>query len=111
MVRHETESFSNLVIHYMHENVQRHLSLDHIAKHFHYSPSHFSMLFRKETGISPITYFIRLKIQKACQYIELTNMKLSDIASVLGFEDAAYFTRTFIKVMGMTPTQYREQEA
>lgn len=111
MVRHETESFSNLVIHYMHENVQRHLSLDHIAKHFHYSPSHFSMLFRKETGISPITYFIRLKIQKACQYIELTNMKLSDIASVLGFEDAAYFTRTFIKVMGMTPTKYREQEA
>lgn len=111
MVRHSDDSFSNRVIHFMYENVQRRLTLDEIAKHFNYSASHFSMLFRADTGVSPITYFIRLKIQKACQYIELTNMRLSDIAHVLGFEDSAYFTRTFNKVMGMTPSEYREQES
>ena len=107
MVRHNDESFANRVIHFMHENVQRRLSLDEISRRFNYSASHFSLLFRNETGISPITYFIRLKIQKACQYIELTDMRLSDIATVLGFEDAAYFTRTFSKVMGTTPSEYR----
>lgn len=109
MVRRSGDSFANRVIHFMHENVQRRLTLDAIASHFHYSASHFSMLFRNETGISPITYFIRLKVQRACQYMELTNMKLSDIATVLGFEDAAYFTRTFSKVMGMSPSEYLEQ--
>lgn len=110
MVRHSEVSFANRVIHFMQENVNKHLSLDDIAQNFHYSPSHLSMLFRRDVGISPITYFIRLKIQKACQYIELTNMKLSDIAVVMGFGDAAYFTRTFQKVMGMSPSEYREQE-
>ena len=37
-------------------------------------------------------------------------MKLSDIATVMGFDDAAYFTRIFTKVMGVTPSQYRSQE-
>ena len=110
IIHHSDDSFANRVIHFMNENVQHQLSLDELAKHFNYSVSHFSMLFHVATGVSPITYFIRLKIQKACQYIELTNMRLSDIAHVLGFEDAAYFTRTFIKVMGMTPSDYRDQE-
>ena len=110
MVRRHDDSFSNRVIHYMHENVHHNLRLGEIAEHFHYSQSHFSMLFHSETGISPITYFIRLKVQKACQYIELSDMKLSDIATVMGFDDAAYFTRIFTKVMGVTPSQYRSQE-
>lgn len=109
-VQHSADSFINHVIHFMNENVQRRLTLDEIAGHFQYSASHFSKLFRKETGISPITYFLRLKIQRACQYIELTDMKLSNIASVLGFEDSAYFTRMFSKIMGITPSEYREQE-
>lgn len=110
MVSHRDNTFSSRVIHFMHENVNQRLTLEDIASQFHYSASHFSLLFRNDTGVSPITYFIRLKVQKACQYIELTGMKLSDIASVLGFGDAAYFTRTFTKVMGMTPSEYREQE-
>ena len=63
-----------------------------------------------ETGASPMNYFIRLKIQKACEYIELTNMKLNEIATHLGFEDAAYFSRTFTKVMGCSPSVYRKKE-
>ena len=72
--------------------------------------THFSALFFGETGVSPMNYFIRLKIQKACEYIELTNMKLNEIATHLGFEDAAYFSRTFTKVMGCSPSVYRKKE-
>ena len=102
--------FTARVIHYMRENIQQNLTLKELASYFKYSPSHFSALFFGETGVSPMNYFICLKIQKACEYIELTNMKLNEIATHLGFEDAAYFSRTFTKVMGCSPSVYRKKE-
>lgn len=108
---HKEFPLSSRVIHYMQENIQQNLTLEQLAAYFKYSPSHFSMLFQKDTGVSPIHYFIRLKIQKACQYIELTNLKLNKIAFKLGFDEPAYFSRIFTKVMGITPSEYRRQES
>lgn len=108
---HRKYPFSSRVIHYMQEHIEQALTLSRLAAYFGYSPSHFSMLFQKETGLSPIHYFIRLKIQKACQYIELTSMKMNEISTKLGFEEPAYFSRLFTKVMGMSPSSYREQES
>lgn len=103
--------FSSRVVHYMQENIENNITLEQLAAYFKYSPSHFSMLFQKETGTSPINFFIRLKMQKACQYIELTSLKLNDIATKLGFEEPAYFSRIFTKVMGMSPSAYRKKES
>ena len=108
---HNAYSFSSKVIHYMQENVERNLTLEQLATYFKYSPSHFSMLFQKETRMSPINYFIRLKIQKACQYIVLTNLKLNEISIKLGFEEPAYFSRIFTRVMGVSPSVYRKKES
>lgn len=103
--------FASRVIHYMQENIEHNLKLEQLAAYFKFSPSHFSMLFQKETGVSPINYFIRLKIQKACQYIELTNLRLNEIALKLGFEEPAYFSRLFTKIMGISPSAYRQEES
>jgi AraC-like DNA-binding protein len=102
--------FSEKVIYYMRENVESNLTLELLAKHFNFSPSHFSARFQEETKQSPIKYFISLKVEKACQYLELSNMKISDIYPKLGFQDAAYFSRIFSKVMGVSPSKYRERE-
>lgn len=102
--------FSERVIGFMRENVENNLSLEQLAKQFNLSPSHFSVRFQQETKQSPIKYFITLKIEKACQYIELTNMKISEIYPKLGFQDAAYFSRIFTKIMGIPPSRYRERE-
>lgn len=106
----QEHEFSEKVIHYLRENVENNLSLDQLAKQFSLSPSHFSTCFRQETKQSPIKYFITLKIEKACQYLELTTMKISEIYPKLGFQDAAYFSRIFTKIMGVSPSQYRERE-
>ncbi len=106
----KASSFSSKVIRYMQENTRQNLTLEQLAAYFKYSPAHFSLLFRKETGVSPIHYFIRLKIQKACQYIELTDLKISDISTRLGFDEHAYFSRLFTKVMGISPSAYRKKE-
>jgi len=112
-IRNNTEnefSFSEKVIYYMRENVENILTLELLAKHFNLSPSHFSARFLKETKQSPIKYFIVLKIEKACQYLELSNMKICDIYPKLGFQDPAYFSRIFTKIMGVSPSKYRERE-
>lgn len=103
-------SFVGKVIRYMQENLHHNLSLEQLSASFNYSPSHFSMLFQRETGISPISYLVKLKIQKACQYIERSDLKLQDISAALGFEDPTYFSRSFSRIMGMSPSEYRKRE-
>ncbi|MDR1866044.1 MAG: AraC family transcriptional regulator [Bacteroidales bacterium] len=95
------------VIHYMKEHIHEKLRLERIAVQFHLSVSQFSFLFKQYTSHSPIDYFIRLKIQRACQYMDLTRLKVSEIALLLGFEDLSYFSRIFSKVMKMSPSAYR----
>lgn len=102
--------FSAKVIRYMQENVHCNLTLASLASYFNYSPSYFSNLFSKETGVSPINYFLRLKIQKACYYMEMTKMSTGDIARKLGFKELSYFSRLFSKTMGISPTEYRIKE-
>ena len=107
---HNELSFSMRVIYYLQEHVETNLTLRDLAEYFNYSESHFSTLFQKETGTSPIHYWTRLKRPKASQYIELTDMKLNEIAMRLGFEEQAYFSRVFTKVMGISPSAYRKKE-
>lgn len=95
------------VIHYMRENIGHKLTLNDLAKHVGLSPSHFSLLFQKRTGHSPLNYFNQLKIQKACHLLDFSELKINQISPIIGFEDAFYFTRMFTKVMGESPSEYR----
>lgn len=96
-----------LSINYMQENLVRSLSLEEIAASVNFSVSHYSALFRKKTGFSPIEYFNHLKMQKACQYLLYTDLRVKEIADNLGIDDPFYFSRVFNKLMGMSPNQYR----
>nr|WP_199080661.1 AraC family transcriptional regulator [Pedobacter sp. ASV19] len=71
------------------------------------SASHFSSLFRQSTGISPMEYFIQLKIQQSCHLLYSTGTKIKDVAISLGYDDPYYFSRLFKKIMGISPKQYR----
>ncbi|MDZ7720568.1 MAG: helix-turn-helix transcriptional regulator [Balneolaceae bacterium] len=94
----------------MKKNVDQHLKLEELAKHASFSVSHYSNLFKKKTGFAPIEYFIHLKIQKACQYLDLTSLNIYEIAETLGYTDPHYFSRLFQKVMGVSPTAFRNEK-
>lgn len=71
-----------------------------MASHFGYSESYMYRLFFKETGYAPMNYFLHMKIDRACQLLLHTNMKINQVALKLGFDDPYYFSRIFKKIVG-----------
>lgn len=100
----------NESIHYMIASLDVNLTLDELANHSKLSPAHYSYLFKKHTGYSPINYFIRLKIQRACVHLDVTDRPINEIAELLGFKDPFYFSRLFHNIMGMSPSDYRKKQ-
>lgn len=98
----------DLAIDFMTARVDQTLSLEDIAECATLSPAHFSVLFKKKTGFSPIEYFNHIKVQKACQYLQFTELRIKEIALELGIGDPYYFSRLFTKVMGISPADYRD---
>lgn len=101
----------SLSINYMKTNLDEALTIDKLANQACFSVSRYSELFKQKTGYSPIQYFIRLKIQKACEYLYLTNMNSKEICKKVGFEDPFYFSRMFKKQIGLSPIQYKKTHA
>ncbi len=99
-----------LSIEYMRNQIDEMLTLENIAHAVNLSPSYFSFLFKKETGFAPIEYFHHLKIQKACQFLLFTQLRIKEIAYKLGIEDPYYFSRMFTKIMGVSPNEYRNKK-
>jgi AraC-like DNA-binding protein len=95
------------VISYMRSKLNDILSIKEMALKSDLSISHFSCLFHKATGVPPLEYFIRLKLERACILLYDSDIKIKDIASMLGYEDPYYFSRLFKKYMDMSPHQYR----
>lgn len=107
-LKDKNQDIVNVSIAYMNANLHLLLTLSQIVKEVNVSVSHFSSLFKKKTGIPPLDYFNQLKIQKACEYLEFTDMLIKEIAFKLGIGDPHYFSRLFSKVIGMSPNAYRE---
>jgi len=97
------------VIKLMQDKIQQTITLKQMADFSNLSVTHFSSLFRKKTGHSPIEYFNHLKIQKACQYLAFTNMTVKELAYCIGVEDQYYFSRMFTRLMGISPSAYRKR--
>lgn len=103
------EQVVNALIHYMEENKEKRLTLEMLARYSGYSASHMSMLFRRQTGMAPLNYFNKLKMEEACYLLDHTDMKVNQICHKLGFDDAYYFSRLFTKQVGVSPRTYRSR--
>jgi two-component system response regulator YesN len=83
------------------------LSLNMVAKHVNVSPSHFSTIFSQELNMTFIEYLTSVRISKAKEKLRTTNLKSSEIAYRVGYNDPHYFSHVFKKETGFRPTDYR----
>ena len=85
------------------------LSLESVADLIGVNASYLSSMFKKEAGINFIDYVVDLRISAAKELLKDPLRSAGEIAEKTGFESSSYFTRTFNKKTGMTPTEYRSK--
>ncbi len=95
-------------IRHMREHLHEPLRLADLAGDAGLSPSHYSWLFRRQVNASPGVYFIRMKMQKACELLDGTRLSVREAAECVGYTDPYHFSRTFKRVQGVSPTAYRQ---
>ena len=95
---------------YMSQNYSNaNLMLQDVAKAVNMSKSRFSTVFSQTTGQSFTEYLIYLRLGKAKELLKTSNLKSSQIATEIGYNDSHYFSYIFKKNVGMTPSDYRSQ--
>jgi hypothetical protein len=93
---------------FIHENYDKELSLDVIAKSVYINRVYLSRLFKKKTGENLFDYINRYRIERAKEFIEQGNRKIYEIAYLCGFDDATYFARVFKKHTGISAREYEK---
>jgi AraC family transcriptional regulator, arabinose operon regulatory protein len=96
---------------FMRQNLSRPMTIADFARFAGLSVPHYSALFRRAFGHSPVAYFLRLKAQEASQLLVTTASPVGEIARSLGIDDPYYFSRFFKKAMGLAPAHFRARHA
>jgi AraC family transcriptional regulator len=88
-------------------NFDRPIRLGDVAEAVRMSTSHFSRAFRRSVGEPPARYLRRYRLKRAREMMVSTSKSLSEIALNCGFSDQPHFTRTFSRMVGISPAAWR----
>ena len=94
---------------YIEEKQGEDLSLGEVAKAVNTSTFYFCKMFKKATGLHFTEYVSRVRIEKAKNLLLNPNLRVSEVAFEIGFQSLTHFNRVFKKIVGQSPTEYREQ--
>ena len=107
---HQTETVISL-IEWIDAHYAENITLEQLAEVAGINEKYLCRLFKEFTGTTPIDYVNRLRIQSACTEMTVRRRSVTEAAFDSGFNDVSYFSRTFRKYMGCSPTDYRRQVA
>ncbi|MRN55942.1 AraC family transcriptional regulator [Paenibacillus monticola] len=96
------------MVHYMAAQYAHPVSIEQMCGSLGYNRAYLSRIFKQETGISPVTYLLKLRIEKSRQLLrERPELSVEQVAASVGLTDALYFSRQFKRFCDQTPTAYR----
>lgn len=109
----EVERYSKVVrntMDYIWENYGNHaLTLKEIAEEVHLSVGHLCGLFKKETGKTLNNYITEIRMEEAKRLLEDENLKVYEVADLVGYQSSQYFSQIFLKYAGTYPTNYQKE--
>ena len=106
----ENTAMIDELLDYLERNYFDDISLDELAKEKYFvSSSYLSRLFKSCTGQNFMKYLIELRMEKAKNFLEYSEMDISEIAACTGYNNPSHFTQTFRRYYGMSPKEYRKR--
>ena len=98
------EAMAYIGAHYQEPNI----GVAAIAQHLGISEGHLSHTFKKETDYTLLNYLTRYRIHRAMELLRDCRLKVYEVAEQVGYRDIAYFSATFKKLVGMSPSEYQD---
>ncbi|MCI9294066.1 MAG: response regulator [Lawsonibacter sp.] len=98
------EAMDYIGAHYQDPNI----SISAIAQDLGISEGHLSHTFKKETDYTLLNYLTRYRVHKAMELLRDCRVKVYEVAAQVGYRDITYFSATFKKVTGVTPSEYQD---
>lgn len=93
---------------YIDQNYAQHLTLKSISQKVDLSPAYFCTLFKQEVGDAFNSYLSNIRIEHAKKLLAGTDLSITSISERVGYQDPRYFSRIFLKTVGVQPTAYRK---
>lgn len=106
----QSEELEVQVMDYINLNFCESIEIINLCNLFHTNRTTLSNKFKSYTGFSIIEYVTNKRMHLACSVLATTALSVKEISAKCGYSDAAYFTKVFVKRIGMTPTQYRKHQ-
>ncbi|QKN79841.1 helix-turn-helix domain-containing protein [Scandinavium goeteborgense] len=94
---------------WIHQNIETKITINMLSAVSGYSKWHLQRVFKSNMGVSIGHYIINCRLEKACKSLISETVTICEVSIRLGYESQQSFNRTFKRVMGMTPTAYRDQ--
>ncbi|SFT15889.1 response regulator [Paenibacillus sp. BC26] len=91
----------------MNEQFKENLSLRSVAESVFLSPNYLGALFRSELGVSFTDQLIHIRVNKAKEMLQNSQLKLYEVAESVGYQNIGYFTSLFKRITGFSPKEYR----
>ena len=96
-------------IDYVEKNYPNNFRISDLAEECHMSETHFRRVFQEKMNMTPIEYVNFVRIKKACELIDRTDISMEEVAQKVGFITPSTFNRNFRRIVGTSPYQWKKR--
>ena len=103
------DAIINKALKFMYEHMEEKITLQRVAQEVYCSAPYLSFLFKKNLGENFSDYLMKIRMDKAKMLLVTTQYSVTEIAQQVGISNSSFFTKVFMKMINMTPNQYRKE--